>query len=142
MRSGTWCSDLAAELAQQRDHQRRAARAIHVVVAEHADGLAMLHRVGEAIRGDVHVDQHGRVGQQRAQGGIEEVARRIDVDAARGEQATDDLRHAHTLGDAETDAVLAVAPYPTPAAQAATDAENAVAHDETADERGSQTEVP
>ena len=68
--------------------------------------------------------------------------RGIDVDATRGEQATDDFRHAHALGNAETDTVLAVAPYPTPAAQAATDAENAVAHDATADERSSQTEVP
>ena len=49
-------------------------------------------------------------------------------DAARGEQPADDFRQAHALGDAETDAVLAAAPDPAPAAQAATDAEDAVAH--------------
>ena len=86
--------------------------------------------------------KHGRIGQQRAQRGIQEVARGINVDAARGEQAADDLRHAHALGNAETDTVLAVAPYPTPAAQAAADAENAVGHDAIADERSSQTGMP
>ena len=55
--------DLAAKLPQQGHHQRRAASAIDIVVAEYPDSLAMLHRIGEAIRGDVHVDQDGRVGQ-------------------------------------------------------------------------------
>ena len=82
----------------------------------------MPHRVGQAIGGDIHVDQHRRIGQQRAQGGFEEVAGGLDVDAARGEQPADDFRHAQALGDAETDAVLAVAPHPAPAAQAAADA--------------------
>ena len=99
---------LAAELPQQSHHQGCAARAVDVVIAEHADRLAVLHRIGEPIGRDVHVDQHGRVGQQRAQRRLEEVARRVDVDAARREQAADDFRHAHALGDAETDAVLAL----------------------------------
>ena len=125
MRSGTWCSTSQPSCAQQRDHQRGAARAVHVVVAEHADRLAVLHRVRQPIGGDVHVDQHGRIGQQRAQRRIEEVARRLDADAARGEQPADDFRQAHALGDAEADAVLAAAPDPAPAAQAAADAEDA-----------------
>ena len=125
MRSGTWCSTSQPSCAQQRDHQRGAARTVHVIVAEHADRLAVLHRIGEPIGGDIHVDQHRRIGQQRAQRGIEEVARRIDADAARGEQAADDFRQVHALGDAETDTILAAAPHPAPAAQAATDAEDA-----------------
>ena len=55
--------DLAAKLPQQGDHQRRAARAIDIVIAEHPDSLAMLHRIGEAIRRDVHIDQDGRIRQ-------------------------------------------------------------------------------
>ena len=73
MRSGTWCSTAQPSCAQQRDHQRGAARAVHVVVAEYAHRLAVLHRIGEAVGGDIHVDQHGRIGQQRPQRGIEEV---------------------------------------------------------------------
>ena len=126
---------LAAEMTQQRHHQRSTARAIHIVVAEHTDHLAVLHRMRQTVGGDIHVDQYRRIGQQRAQRGVEEVARRIHVDATRGEQTADDFGQAHALGDAETDAVLTSAPNPAPSAQAAGDAEDAVTHeDATTDE--------
>ena len=134
MRSGTWCSTSQPSCRSSVHHQGRAARAVDVVIAEHADRLAVLHRIGEPIGSDVHIDQHGRVGQQRAQRRIEEVASRIDVDAARREQATHDFRHADALSDAETDTVLAATPHPAPATQTTINAENAVAHDGTADE--------
>jgi hypothetical protein len=52
------------------------------------------------------------------------MARGLDIDAARRQQAADDLGDADTLGDAEADAVLAQPPDPAPAAQTATDAED------------------
>ena len=61
-------------------------------------------------------------------GGIEKVARRLETHTARGKQPADDLRQAHALGDAETDAILTAAPDPAPATQAATDTGDAVAH--------------
>ena len=120
MRSGTWVSTVAAQLAQQRDHQRRAARAIHVVVAEHADRLAALHGARRADRrphpcrsaADGSGSSARKVGSRKS-------ARGLDVDAARRQQAADDLRHAHALGDAEADTVLAAPPHPAPPAQAA-----------------------
>ena len=125
---------LAAEPAQQRDHQRGAAGTVHIIVAEHADHLAVLHRVRQPIGGNIHVDQHRRIRQQRAQRGLEEVARRLEAHTARGEQPADDFGKDHALGDAETDAILTAAPDPAPATQAATDTEDAVAHkNETTD---------
>ena len=112
---------LAAEPAQQRDHKRGAACAVHIVVAEHADHLALPHRVASRAGGNIHVDQHGRIGQQRTQGRIQKVAHRLEAHTARGEHPANDFRQAHALSDAETDAVLTAAPDPAPATQAATD---------------------
>ncbi len=116
--------DRAAEGAQQADHQGGAGGAVDVVVAEHADGFAVAHGVGQAFGGGVHVGQRRGVGQQGAQRRVEEIGGVLDPDLAGGQQAADDFRQAEALGDAECDAVLAGAPDPAPAAQAAADAED------------------
>ena len=54
-------------------HQRAAARAVDVVVAEHRDRLAAADRIGEAGGGALHVDEDGRIGQQRPQRRFEEI---------------------------------------------------------------------
>ncbi len=91
----------AAESAEEAGHQRGGTGAVHVIVAEHRDRLAPLHGKSQAISGGVHVGEQRRVGQQRAQGGGEEIRRGFHPDAARGEQSPDDLRQFQPLGDGE-----------------------------------------
>jgi hypothetical protein len=119
---------LAAEIAQEAEHERAAARAVDVVVAEHRDRLAGAGGAGQPLGRRLHVDEHRRVGHQRAERRVEEMHRILDADAARREQAADDLRYAVALGDAEPDARLAVAPDPAPPAQAARDVEHRPRH--------------
>ena len=57
---------LGAEPAQQQHQQRRAGRPVDVIVAEDRDRLALLDRVGEALRALVHVLEAARVGQEIA----------------------------------------------------------------------------
>ena len=115
-----------AQCPQQADHQRRAAGAINVVIAIDRYGFAALHRIGEAVGGDIHVGQSGRVRQQRAQCRLQEVDCGVDPDTARGEQPTDDLRHLEALRDAGRNAILTGAPQPAPAGQTAGDAQDTV----------------
>ncbi len=132
----------AAEAAQQRDRQRRAACAVHVVVAEHADRLAARHRVGQPLGRDVHVGQQRGIRQQRAQGRFEEMAGSVDIDAAGGQQPADDLRHAGALRDAQPNALLAqrARSQRADAAQAAGDSENRFV-DHSAAQAGTQVLV-
>lgn len=64
----------------------------------------------------------------------------LDPDAARREQASDDLRKPEPLRDAETDAGLRLAPNPAPAGEAPGDAEHAFARGRR-DQDGSQVLV-
>ena len=114
MRSGTWCITSQPRSRSRVHISAAAARTVHIVVAEYADGFAMLHRERKSIGRDIHVHQHRRIGQQRAQRRIKEVARRIQIDTARGHQTTNNLRQTHALADAKPDAVLAGAPNPPP----------------------------
>jgi hypothetical protein len=89
----------------------------------------MLYGVGQAVGCYVHVCQHRRIRQQRAQGGVEKVAGAVYVYAACSQQAADDFRQLQALGDAEADAILRCASDPTAVGQAATYAEYAVGHE-------------
>ena len=113
---------LAAQRAQQPDQQRRAGRAIHVIVAIDGDRLGAEHRVGQPFGGAVHVVKSGRVGQEGAQG---RVAVALDIlvrHPAREQELGDDV-------DAEAsgrirDVHVAPAPAPGLAADRLADAEH------------------
>ena len=94
IRSGTWVNNRAAQVFEQRGHQGRGTGAVHVVVTEYADRLAARCGAGETVGGAVHVQQGRRVGEQGAQGGLQEVGGRVDGDAAGRQQAADHFGHA------------------------------------------------
>ena len=52
-------------------HQRAGAGAVHVVIAEDGDGLALLDGVGQTVEGRLHVLHHMGVGHEGADGGVE-----------------------------------------------------------------------
>ncbi len=119
---------LAAQPAQEARHECAAAGTVHVVIAEHRDRLAALHRVGEAGCGARHIGEHVGVGHQGPQGRLQEVTGGgVTRDAAAGQQAADDLRHAEALGDAHAGALQREprrrTPDPAPSAEAARHAE-------------------
>jgi hypothetical protein len=58
---------LQPQLAQQADQQRRAGRAIDIIIAINGDRLARLHRVGKAGSRPVHVAEDRRVRHEVAQ---------------------------------------------------------------------------
>ncbi len=91
---------------------------INVVIAEYTDGLPECHRIGEPFCRRIHIDQQRRVGQQKAQRRFQECSRRLDPDAARGEEPANNLGYFETLGDPKRDPVITGAPDPTPPAQA------------------------
>ncbi len=106
---------------QRAEHEREhggGAGAVHVVVAEHAHGLAGLHGAGEPVRRGVHVTQSRGIRQQGAQRRLQEMRRRVAVGAARGEQPAEHVRQVQPLGDVLRDPVLTLPPEPPPAAQA------------------------
>ena len=80
-----------AEIAEQPDEQRGGGRAVHVVVAEHGDGLARLHRVRQPRGGAVHVAEDRRVGHERADGGRAVQVERVAVDASGQQQLRDEI---------------------------------------------------
>ena len=117
----------AAQLAQQPGDDRGGAGAVHVVVAEHADGLGRRDRARQPGGGDVHVGQAGRVGQQRPQRRLQEVRGAVDPVSARRQQAPDHLRQLQALRQRLRHALVAgilrvgAGPGPAPAGQAARD---------------------
>ena len=107
-------ADAPAHRLDIKTQQRRGGRAVHVVVAEDADGLAGLQRVGEARCGAVHVGDRGRIGERVAQGGVQPVRRAVQGDPAAGEDAAEDLRNVEPLREGESEAVAVAARLPTP----------------------------
>ncbi len=92
---------LAAAGAQILAEQRRAARAVDVVVAENGDTLAAYDRPPETLGRRLHVAQHIRVGHQIAQPRIEMALRRLWADAAPGENTGDQFFLPAGLRDGE-----------------------------------------
>ncbi len=94
------------EMRQETLEQRRGGRAVHVVVAEDRHLLAPHDSLGDAVRGLFHVGQRGRVGQEVANGGVEEAWRLECGDAAPGQHAGDDVGQAVALRDGKGRHVL------------------------------------
>ena len=92
---------LAAADAQEARQQRRRGRAIDVVVAEDRDLLAAQHRVGQALRRLLHRGDGVRIGHQPPHRRIEERLDLVDLDAAAGQDARQQLRHVVPLRDRE-----------------------------------------
>ena len=90
-----------AAMAQKAREQCRRCRAIDVVVAEDRDRLAVLDRIGEALRRLRHGGQHIRIGQQRLHGRIEIGLDRVGLDAAPGQDARQQFRHVASLRNRE-----------------------------------------
>jgi hypothetical protein len=85
--------------AQEALDERHGGCPIDVVIAENGDGLACADGTGETLRRLLHVLQACRIGQEMAEGWIEEVGNRRGIGAARGKQPPDQLRQAVGLGD-------------------------------------------
>ena len=90
---------LAAADPHEARQQRRRGRAIDVVVAEDRDLLAAQHGVGEALRRLLHRGDGVRVGHQPPHRRIEERLDLVDLDAAAGQDARQQLRHIVPLRD-------------------------------------------
>ena len=116
---------LAAAEAQEARQQGRGGRAIDIVVAEDRDLLAAHHGVGEAQRRLLHRGDGVRIGHQPPHRRIEEGLDLVDLDAAAGENARQQLRHIVPLRDGERPRRRAlVEPVPPgPAADRTLDAE-------------------
>ena len=81
--------------------QRRAARAVDVIVAEDRDPLAPLDRKAQPVGRRLHIGKFERVRHQVAQGRIEIALDRLGRDAAPGEDAGDQLIVSADLRDGE-----------------------------------------
>ena len=90
---------IAAAEPHEARQQRRGGRAVDVVVAEDRDLLAAQHRVGDALRRLLHRGDGVRVGHQPPDGRIEERLDLVDLDAAAGEDARQQLGHVVPLRD-------------------------------------------
>ncbi len=110
--------DAAADGGEKALNERRRGRAVDIVVAEDGDELAVGDRAHQPRHRHVHVLQMRRVGQEVAQGRREEALRRLDLDAARGQQPADDLRQVETLRQRQAGAVVRRALAPAPARKA------------------------
>ena len=86
-------------MAQMPGEQRRRGRAVDVVVAEDRDLLAANCRVRDAFGGGLHLRHGEGIGHQFADGRIEKILDRIDLDVAPGEHARQHFRQLVTLRD-------------------------------------------
>ncbi len=96
--------------------ERCRGRAVDVVITEDGDDLAALDGVGDARGSAVHVLEQAGIGQHLTQPRREEARCVIERDAARGENAPDDLRQAMALGEGERQPLVAGALPPAPPA--------------------------
>ena len=72
---------------------------VHVVVAEDRDLLAPHRRIGDPLRGRLHLSHGKRVRHQLSDRRIEEVGHRVDVDAAARQHPGQQLRQLVLLHD-------------------------------------------
>ena len=93
--------ELVSDGREKASQERRRGRSVDVVVREDPDPFAVMDRAYDPLAGAVHVAQRGRVGERRAQRGVEEVVDPIDPDAPSGKNAGDNLRQSVRLGDGE-----------------------------------------
>ena len=86
-------------MAQMPGEQRRRGRAVDVIVAEDRDLLAARGRVRNALGRRLHLRHGEGIGHQFADGRIEEILDRIDLDVAAGQHARQHLRQLMALRD-------------------------------------------
>ena len=82
-----------AAMAQVSAQHRRRRRAIDIVVAEDGDRFPAHDRFGSRRRGDAHVGERVRVRHERAHGRVEEARDLVQLDAAAGKNARQQLGH-------------------------------------------------
>ena len=88
-------------MAQMPGEQRRRGRAVDIVVAEDRDLLAPHGGVRDALRRRLHLRHREGIRHQLADGRIEEIGDRVDLDIAPGEHARQHLRQLMALRDRE-----------------------------------------
>ena len=88
-------------MAQMPGQQRRRGRAIDVVVAEDRDLLALRRRIRDPLRRGLHLRHRERIRHQLADGRIEEVGDRVDLDAAPRQHPRQQFRQLVPLHDGE-----------------------------------------
>ena len=84
---------IETRVAQMPGQQRRRGGAIHVIVAENRNLLTARRRICDPLGGHFHVRHCQGIGQQLADGRIEKVFHRIDVDATPGDNPRQHFRH-------------------------------------------------
>ena len=114
----------APEGGEKTHQQRRRGGAVDVVIAQHADGLALAYRLDQPFHRPVHVAEVRRIGQRCAQGRVEERLGIGGPDAPRRQHAADDLGQFQLLGDGDGGAIVAAARAPALAGDGPLDAEN------------------
>ena len=115
--------DVAADGPEEARQQRRRGGAVDVVVAEHHDLLALADRAHDARDGGVHVLEMRGIGQELAQGGLEEVRHAFEIDLARRQQAADRVGQAMALRHGKRHPLVGQPGRPPPAGERALDAE-------------------
>ena len=88
-------------MAQMPGQQRRRGRAVDIVVAEDRDLLAAHGGIRDALRGGFHLRHGIGIGHQFADGRIEKVLDRIDLDVAPGQHPRQHFRQLIALRDRE-----------------------------------------
>ena len=102
MRSGIWTIGSSPQWRRKRASSADGGRAVDIVVAEDRDALAA-RSTASAMRAAAacHVGQHMRIGHQPLEGRIEKGLDLVRLDAAAGEDAREQFRHAVALRDGE-----------------------------------------
>ena len=88
---------LDVEPPEQQRQQRRAGRAVDVIIAEDGDRLALLDRVGEALGALVHVGKAARVGKEVADLRVAMAGKVVAGDAPGEQQLVDQRVHAEAV---------------------------------------------
>ena len=86
-------------MAQVPGKQRRRGGAVDIVIAEDGDLFAARRRVRDALRGGFHLRHGVGIGHQFADGRIEKILDRVDVDVAPGQHPRQHLRQLIALRD-------------------------------------------
>src|SRR6185437_11444553 len=95
-----------------------------IVVAEDGDRLAGANGGSDALCRRIHVLQMARIGERVAQARLEEDGRRVEIDAARREDARQDIGKAETLRQRQGQPVIALPQPPAAATDRALDLES------------------
>ena len=95
-------------LAQEPRQQRTRGCPVHIVVAEDRNLLVTRDGVGETLRRQFHVGERVRVRHQPFQAGLEKILDAVEVDAAAGNDARQQIRQFVPLHDGGGERATAV----------------------------------